>query len=190
MNMNKALIIVDEQNDFVEGGSLGVDGGLEVVNKTINFLKEHKNDYDLIVVTQDWHIDPGEHFSENPDYIDSWPVHCVAETEGAELVSELTETLENLDPVFIRKGQYIAAYSGFEGTDENGNNLETVLLDNSIGEVDIVGIAEDYCVNSTAIDANKLGFNTNVILDLTEAINSDNAELLRVELKNAGINLK
>jgi nicotinamidase/pyrazinamidase len=110
--MSRALIIVDVQNDFCEGGSLPVDGGAELAGAISEYVDAHHGQFDHVVATQDWHIDPGAHFSEEPDFIDSWPKHCVAGTRGAELHPDLdTEYIQ----AYFRKGQFTAAYSGFEG---------------------------------------------------------------------------
>ncbi|WP_426978552.1 isochorismatase family protein [Pseudarthrobacter sp. O4] len=110
--MSRALIIVDVQNDFCEGGSLPVEGGSELAAEISEYVDSHHGQFDHIVATQDWHIDPGAHFSEEPDFADSWPRHCVAGTRGAELHPDLdTEYIQ----AYFRKGQYTAAYSGFEG---------------------------------------------------------------------------
>lgn len=110
--MSRALIIVDVQNDFCEGGSLAVDGGADLAAEISEYVEAHHGQFDHIVATQDWHIDPGPHFSDEPDFVDSWPRHCVAGTRGAELHPNLDT--EYIQAVF-RKGQYTAAYSGFEG---------------------------------------------------------------------------
>jgi nicotinamidase/pyrazinamidase len=187
--MNKALIIVDVQNDFVEGGSLAVQGGKQVGRDIATFLKENHADYDLIVTTQDWHIDPKGHFSEIPDYVDTWPVHCVAETKGAEIVDSVSAVLGDLilnkgvAVEQIRKGQYEAAYSGFEGKTGLKSALPnaelTSLLDYyDIQQVEVTGIATDYCVKATALDAATDGFRTLVISSLCAGINADNVEEL------------
>jgi len=110
--MSRALIIVDVQNDFCEGGSLAVEGGAELAGAISEYVDAHHGQFDHVVATQDWHIDPGTHFSDDPDFVDSWPKHCVAGTRGAELHPDLdTEYIQ----AYFRKGQYTAAYSGFEG---------------------------------------------------------------------------
>ena len=110
--MSRALIIVDVQNDFWEGGSLAVEGGADLAAEISEYVDAHHGPFDHIVATQDWHIDPGPHFSADPDFVDSWPRHCVAGTRGAELHPDLdTEYIQ----AYFRKGQYTAAYSGFEG---------------------------------------------------------------------------
>ena len=162
IDTKKALIIVDVQNDFVEGGSLAVAGGLDLAFEIAKIVE----DYEVVVTTQDWHISPGAHFSETPDYIDSWPVHCVAGSSGAELVDVLQERLGFLDIVKIFKGQLAAAYSGFDGFTEDNVSLVDVLRNSGIDEIDVVGIAEDYCCFETAKDAVEAGFEVNFLTGL------------------------
>lgn len=187
--MAKAIIIVDVQNDFVEGGSLAVTGGKQVGQDIATFLTANFADYDLIVTTQDWHIDPKGHFSETPDYVDTWPVHCVAEKEGAEIITSVSAVLGHLmlnkDVTVeqIRKGQFEAAYSGFEGTTGKDSvlpeaSLASLLDFYDIKEVEVTGIATDYCVKATAIDAATEGFKTSVISSLCAGINAENVEEL------------
>lgn len=164
--MKKALIIVDVQNDFCEGGSLAVTGGAAVA-RGINELLAGDAGYDHVVATKDFHIDPGEHFSDHPDFESSWPRHCVATTSGADFHPDLDVT--PVEAVF-RKGQYVAAYSGFEGADEDGTTLAEWLRARDVGSVDIVGIATDYCVKATAADAVAAGFTTSVLTRLTAGV--------------------
>lgn len=171
----RALIIVDVQNDFCEGGSLAVAGGAAVAAKIDSYVRENEPYYTSIVATKDWHIEPGSHFSDNPDFIDSWPVHCVAESTGAEFHPNLTWMP---DAIFY-KGQYAASYSGFEGRSHSGMPLARYLTLRGITDVDVVGIATDYCVRATAIDSAKNRFKTNVILDLTAAVNPDNTDPMK-----------
>lgn len=166
--MSRALIVVDVQNDFCEGGSLAVAGGAAVASAISDLLAgEHR--YDHVVATQDHHIDPGAHFSDHPDYIDSWPVHCVAGTPGADFHPNLVN--RPFEAVFT-KGEYAAAYSGFEGF-ADGESLAEWLADHEVTEVDVVGIATDYCVRATALDAAEAGLATRVLLDLTAAVAPD-----------------
>ena len=165
----KALIIVDVQNDFVEGGSLAVTGGLEVAANIAEHLTDHT--YDLVVTTQDWHIDPEGHWAETPDYVNTWPVHCEAETVGADFAPLLKAVLP--ETVQIRKGHYTAAYSGFEGVTVDGETLETVLKKNGITSVDVVGLATDHCVKATVMDALEAGLEVNVILDMVAGVGAD-----------------
>ncbi len=162
----RALIITDVQNDFCQGGSLEVSRGAEVAG-AISELLAGEHGYAHVVATKDFHIDPGDHFSENPDYANSWPRHCVVHTSGADFHPDLnTDAVEAI----FHKGQYAAAYSGFEGVDENGTPLADWLRQRGVDEVDIVGIATDYCVQATALDAVKAGFQTRVLLDFTAGV--------------------
>jgi nicotinamidase/pyrazinamidase len=193
--MRKALIIVDVQNDFVEGGSLAVAGGVDLANRLADYLKENHGKYDIIATTQDWHINPTGHFSDNPDFVDTWPVHCLAGDFGARIVAPLAERIgelvvnDNIDYVRIVKGEYTAAYSGFEGYVVNGGDpLETEFSIAEITHVDVVGIATDYCVKATALDAKKAGFNTTVLKEFTVGINPDTcAELFEGGFQEQGI---
>lgn len=187
--MKTALIIVDVQNDFVEGGSLAVAGGVDLANRLAAHLKENHGKYDIIVTTQDWHIDPKGHFSETPDFVDTWPVHCVAEEFGSRIVAPLAERIgelvvnDNIDYVRVVKGEYMAAYSGFEGYIVNGGDtIESDLTIAGVTDVDVVGIATDYCVKATALDAKKAGFNTTVLQDFAVGIDPATCE----ELFNGG----
>jgi nicotinamidase/pyrazinamidase len=163
--VSRALVVVDVQNDFCEGGSLAVAGGASVAARVAELLAgEHG--YDLVVATRDHHIDPGSHFSATPDYVDSWPAHCVAGTAGADLHPALAAIA--FDAVFD-KGEYAAAYSGFEGS-AAGVRLADWLVDHRVASLDVCGIATDYCVRATALDAVRDGFATRVLLGLTAAV--------------------
>jgi nicotinamidase/pyrazinamidase len=179
----RALIIVDVQNDFCEGGSLAVTGG-SAVARGVSDLLASRPDYAHVVATKDFHIDPGEHFSENPDYAESWPRHCVAGTSGADF-HPLFEP-GAVEAVFM-KGHYSGAYSGFEGTDEAGTRLADWLRQRGVDEVDVVGIATDYCVQATAADAAKAGFSTRVLLDLTAGVAPESTTKAVDALRAAGV---
>lgn len=181
----RALIIVDVQNDFCEGGSLAVAGGTEVARKVTRLLAD-RSDYAHVVATKDFHIDPGEHFSDNPDYKVSWGRHCVADTPGAEFHPEFDPTA--VEAVF-RKGHYSAAYSGFEGTDDDGTGLADWLRQRGVTEVDVVGIATDHCVRATAADANTAGFTTRVLLDLTAGVAPESTDKAVEDLRAAGVQI-
>ena len=162
----RALIVVDVQNDFCEGGSLAVDGAAEVARKITELLGRH--DYDHVVATMDYHIDPGAHFSENPDFKDSWPRHCEVGTPGIEFHPAFDPSA--VEAVFY-KGHYSAAYSGFEGFHaDDGTTLADWLRAREVDAVDVVGIATDYCVKATAADAVAAGFTTRVLLRLTAGV--------------------
>jgi nicotinamidase/pyrazinamidase len=161
-----ALIVVDVQRDFCEGGSLAVTGGLAVA-AAVKELLGTDHGYAAVVATRDHHIDPGAHFSATPDYVDSWPPHCVAGTPGADLTDPLDA--DDFDAVFD-KGEYAAAYSGFEGVDAEGTGLAAWLRSNAIDRVDVCGIATDYCVRATALDAAREGLSPTVLAGLTAAV--------------------
>jgi nicotinamidase/pyrazinamidase len=161
----RALIVVDVQKDFCEGGSLAVEGGADVARAITELLIEH--DYAHVVATKDYHIDPGDHFSDTPDYVDSWPPHCVVGTPGADFHPAFNPVV--VEDVFC-KGHYSAAYSGFEGIDEDGTTLADWLRARGVDAVDVCGIATDYCVKATAADAVAAGFDTRVLLNLTAGV--------------------
>ena len=179
----RALLIVDVQNDFCEGGSLGVIGGQSVAHAITEFLATPR-DYAHIVATKDFHISPGDHFSDHPDFAASWPPHCVVGTAGADFHPEFDPAA--VEAVFT-KGRYSAAYSGFECTDEAGTPLSDWLRQRKVDEVDIVGIATDYCVVATATDAVEAGFSTRVLLDLTAGVAEESSTRAVADMRAAGV---
>jgi nicotinamidase/pyrazinamidase len=181
----RALIVVDVQNDFCEGGSLAVSGGGEVA-RAISARLAGGHDYAQVVATKDFHLDPGGHFSEHPDYAHSWPRHCVAGTPGSDFHPDLDTSA--VAAVFF-KGAHAAAYSGFEGADEHGTPLADWLRQHGIDAVDVVGIATDYCVRATALDAARNGFVTTVLLDLTAGVAPDSTATAIEELRAGGVEL-
>lgn len=182
----RALLVVDVQPTFCEGGSLGVDGGDAVAHAVADYAARHRDRYVTVVTTQDWHVDPGPHFSEEPDYVDTWPPHGVAGTAEA----ELHPALADLHPdASVKKGAYVAAYSGFEGTDQDGRPLEAILEAQAVTAVDVVGIAESHCVKATALDARALGLDVRVLTDLTVPVTPEQGEQAREELRRAGVEL-
>jgi nicotinamidase/pyrazinamidase len=210
--MSKALIIVDVQNDFCEGGALAVEGGAAVAAAISDYLDANHQHFDHIVATQDWHIEPGAHFSDEPDYVDSWPPHCVAGTKGAELHEDLdTEYIQ----AYFRKGQFTAAYSGFEGVlapedevptgelapgmtpasvpatgvDDEAIGLDDWLQSHDVEDVVVVGIASDYCVRATALDAVQAGYSVTVLRKLTVGIAEDLEEAF-TEMELGGVDVQ
>jgi nicotinamidase/pyrazinamidase len=179
----KALVIVDVQNDFCEGGSLAVAGGAAVAHGITEHLRKHRGDYEAVLATRDYHVDPGAHFAAEPDYKDSWPVHCVAGTPGAELHPDLDH--KGIDEVFD-KGRDSAAYSGFEARSAGGTLLGAALRGVRVDELDVVGIATDYCVRATALDGLKAGFKVNVLPDLCAGVAPDTSQAALQELEAAG----
>ena len=185
--MSRALLIVDVQNDFCEGGSLAVSGGAEVARSIGALLAGlDRGKYVHIVATQDHHVDPGSHFSAAPDYVGTWPPHCVAGTAGADFHPSLDPA--GFEAVF-RKGAHSAAYSGFEGADADGVPLAAWLRERGVTAVDIAGIATDHCVRATATDAATAGFTTRVLLDLTAGVAADTTKAALDEMRTAGVEL-
>ncbi|HEY3259095.1 MAG TPA: isochorismatase family protein [Pseudonocardiaceae bacterium] len=182
--MARALIVVDVQNDFCEGGSLPVAGGAAVAAAISRHMSTA--DYDQVVATRDHHVDPGPHFSETPDFVDSWPPHCRAGTAGASFHPDLD--VAPIQAVFS-KGAHAAAYSGFEGTDPDGRTLADWLSSHDVDEVDVVGIATDHCVRATALDAAGTGLRTTVLLDLTAGVAPATTEAALQQLRTAGVTL-
>jgi nicotinamidase/pyrazinamidase len=184
--VSRALVIVDVQNDFCEGGSLPVVGGADIAIGINAYVEAQSDAYAHIVATKDHHIDPGAHFSDHPDYVTSWPPHCVVGTEGADFHTQL-ET-EEFEEIFY-KGAHQAAYSGFEGATADGVLLGDWLRAHGVETVDVVGIATDHCVRATALDSQQAGFKTRVLLDLTAGVAIPTTEQAVRDLAAAGIDL-
>ncbi|WP_250035626.1 isochorismatase family protein [Paractinoplanes maris] len=182
--MTRALIIVDVQNDFCEGGSLAVTGGAAVAAGVSLVLSKAGQRWDHVVATKDWHIDPGNHFSDHPDYRDTWPAHCVVGSGGADFHPELAT--DRIEAVF-HKGEHQAAYSGFEGHTEAGETLAGWLRERGVTEVELVGIATDHCVRATALDAKAEGFDTTVLLELTAGVAAGTTAAAIEQFKSASI---
>jgi nicotinamidase/pyrazinamidase len=188
---HRALLVVDVQNDFCEGGSLAVAGGAEVARKISEYVLGHGDEYAAIAATADWHGDPGDHFAEHPDFVDTWPPHCRIGTDGALFHPAVQQALEHVEAIF-RKGERAAAYSGFEGFATDGNrrvSLVQWLRDTAIEHVDIIGIATDHCVRATALDATDEGFETTVLLDLTAGVARQTTDAALEAMRSAGVNL-
>ncbi|MST64728.1 isochorismatase family protein [Schaalia hyovaginalis] len=182
--MSRALLVVDVQPTFCEGGALPVEGGNACAQRIADFIAERRGDYALIATTQDWHIAPGEHFSSEPDFVDTWPPHGLAGTAEAELHPALAGI--GADASF-KKGQYAAAYSGFEGRTEDGRTLASILESAGIDEVDVVGLAQSHCVCETALDAASLGYAVRVLSDLTEPVSPETGAAASERLAAAGV---
>lgn len=185
--MPTALLIVDVQNDFTEGGALAVTGGASVARRITEHLASDA-DYDVVVASRDWHDadnDNGGHFATDgsPDFVTTWPVHCVAGTAGADYHPDLVADAVD---VHVRKGQGVPAYSMFEGTTDDGSQLTAVLRDLGITHVDVVGIATDYCVRASALDALGDGFSVRVLTDLVAGVAPESSTAALTEMAEAG----
>ncbi len=183
----RAIIVVDCQNDFCEGGSLAVEGGAAVVSAISSWLLANENDEAIIVATLDHHLDPGNHFSAAPNYVDSWPPHCVAGTPGMELHSNLTDARHLISECFA-KGATSAAYSGFEGVSvSDGRMLTEYLHAYDVRVVDVVGIATDYCVAATCRSALSEGFEVRLMSSLCVPVRPEDESTVLLDLAKAGV---
>lgn len=196
--MNRALIVVDVQKDFMEGGALPVEGGTKVAEDILNHVRAMGSLYGAVVFTKDWHNpgdDNGGHMSENPDYVDTWPFHCVAGTEGADLHDELFEHLELRSRIgfgpanLFLKGQGRPSYSGFDGISHNtGQTLLQFLRSHPhIDTLDVVGLAADYCVKQTAEAGIENGYTVYVLPEYTAGINASPEEVAQEIAEKQGM---
>lgn len=186
--MTRALLIVDVQNDFTEGGALGVTGGADVAAGVSALLAEHADAWAEIIASRDWHNatgDNGGHFATDadPDFVTTWPVHCVAGTPGAEYHPAL---VTDAITVHLRKGQGIPAYSLFEGVTDAGESAAALLAARGVTDVEVVGIATDYCVRASALDAIAHGLRVRIFTDLVAGVASESSEAALAELAHAG----
>jgi nicotinamidase/pyrazinamidase len=181
-----ALIVVDVQRDFCEGGSLAVEGGAALAER-LHAVVNAERRWDLVVATRDWHHDPNGHFAPPgtaPDFRDSWPVHCVAGTRGAQFHPALGLPGE---AVIVSKGEFAAAFSGFDGHDPDGHTLAEVLAAHGVDQVDIAGIATSFCVRATALDAQGAGLRTRILRDLCADVDPGATPATLEELAAAGV---
>ena len=190
--MTRALIVVDVQNDFCEGGSLAVPGGARVASDIGELLHhwsrrdDQAPSYDVVVATKDHHIDPGEHWSDQPDFAETWPVHCRVGTDGEAFHPNLDP--QPFDAIFL-KGEHAAAYSGFEGRTTGGLGLAEWLRQHDVDQVDVCGIATDYCVRATALDAVGNGFATTLLTQLCAGVAPETTETAMADMREAGISI-
>lgn len=188
--MGRALLIVDVQNDFTEGGALAVTGGDAVASAVSDLLARSAGDYTVVIASRDWHdpdSDNGGHFSADPDYVDTWPVHCVAGTDGAAydpllVTGQITH--------HVRKGQGQPAYSMFEGATEDDETVAEILAAYGVLDADIVGIATDHCVRASALDALAHGVRIRILTDLVAGVGAASSEAALAELAHAGAELR
>lgn len=189
--MGKALFIIDVQNDFTEGGALGVDGGAAVAAGITEYLRVHGDEYTIVLASRDWHDadnDNGGHFATDaePDFVTTWPVHCVAGTTGAEYHPALDTSRVGYH---IRKGQGVPAYSIFEGRTDAGSSVHNLLDEHGIDTVDVAGIATDYCVRASALDALEHGQRVRVLTSLVAGVAPESSDAALAELAHAGAEL-
>ncbi|MCH2184646.1 isochorismatase family protein [Myxococcota bacterium] len=184
-----ALVIVDVQNDFCEGGALAATGGEQVARDIAEYVRAHHGAYHLILTTQDWHMDPGPHFSENPDFVDSWPPHCRAGTSGADFHPAVKQVVEDFVDAQMHKGMYTAAYSAFQGEQVGGVSMRDFLISHDVDQLHIVGLCTDYCVVETALHAVQYGFRTRVFIHLTAGVSPDSTEMAIQRMRAAGVDI-
>ncbi|WP_423918586.1 isochorismatase family protein [Frigoribacterium sp. 2-23] len=187
--MTRALFVVDVQNDFTEGGALGVTGGAAVAEGVTAYLRSNPDLYDIVIASRDWHHgddDNGGHFAAEPDYVDSWPVHCVGGQPGAEYHPALDTSFVD---VHVKKGRGEPAYSLFEGTTDDGSTVAEVLRQRGVTDVDVVGLATDHCVRASALDAVADGRAVRVIDDLVAGVAAESSAAALAELRAAGVRL-
>ncbi|MDX2024896.1 isochorismatase family protein [Microcella sp.] len=189
--MARALVIIDVQNDFTEGGALGVEGGAAVAAAITEHVREHPDDYAVVIASRDWHDpdnDNGGHFAAhgNPDFVSTWPPHCMAGTDGAEYHPAIDTGLID---IHVRKGQGVPAYSIFEGTTDDGRGIVAALDELGITDVDVVGIATDYCVRASALDALAAGRRVRVLTHLVAGVAPASSAGALDELSAAGVTL-
>lgn len=188
--MGKALFVIDVQNDFCEGGALACKGGALVAKNITEYLNKHKADYDYVIASRDWHTpnqSNGGHFPEvgiEPDFVNNWPLHCIAGEIGAEYHPNLDSSLID---IHIKKGQGQHGYSIFEGTTDQGEKIQDLIKRLGITDVDVVGIATDYCVRASSLDANNFGLNVRVITSLTAGVAAVSTEAAIDEMVDAGV---
>ncbi len=187
----RALLVVDVQNDFCEGGSLAVEGGAACVAAIDAHVRAHRDEYQTVIASADWHIEPGDHFASaqgtEPDFVDTWPDHCVAGTTGAEFHSAFTAVDEGLVDHVVRKGQHTAAYSAFEGATEDGRTLVDLLEAAGVTRIDVCGIATSHCVKDSSADALVLDYNPTVLADLTVGVSPTLRLEALAELADKGV---
>jgi nicotinamidase/pyrazinamidase len=190
--MARALLVIDVQNDFTEGGALGVDGGAAAAEAITDYLRAHPDRYDVVFASRDWHHgddDNGGHFATDaePDFVTTWPPHCVSGTPGAEYHPAFDASLVD---VHVKKGQGVPAYSIFEGTTEDGASFPAELDRLGVTDVDVVGIATDYCVRASALDALAAGRRVTVLEDLVAAVDPVTGAQALVDLASGGATVR
>lgn len=189
--MRNALLVVDVQADFVQGGSLATPNGLEVAAMIARHIRHFKAEYQFVVASRDYHENAPDHISDHPDFVNTWPPHCMAGTPGAALVPAIQNLVrEKMIMTVVTKGRDRAAYSAFEGLDPRGHYLLDVLKEQRIDHIDVCGIATDYCVRASALDARKNQFQVRVLVNLCAAVKEESGLQALEEMKAAGCQLQ
>ena len=189
--MRNALLVVDTQLDFVEGGSLAVQGGLTVAAMIARHVRHFKYEYQFVVASRDYHENAPDHISDHPDFVNTWPPHCMVGTPGAAFVPTIQNLVrEKLIQAVVTKGRNAAAYSAFDGLDARGHYLLDVLNEQRIDHIDVCGIATDYCVRASALEARKNQFQVRVLVNLCAAVNEATGQQALDEMKAAGCQLQ
>jgi nicotinamidase/pyrazinamidase len=185
--MARALLVVDVQPTFCEGGELPVTGANDVAFRIAEYLLDRREDYGMTITSQDWHLDAGGHFSADPDFVDTWPPHGLAGTSNAELHPALRAALgPSGADVTVKKGMRAAAYSAFDGVDPTGRGLAQILLDAGVDQVDVCGIAESHCVRASCLDALAMGLWVRLLGDLTVPVTPESGTEARRAITSAG----
>ena len=188
--MRNALLVVDLQNDFVEGGALPVPGGTQVVAHVARHVRHFRSEYAFVVATRDLHEDPPDHFSDQPDYINTWPPHGIKGTAGAVLCTPISNLVrEKIIQAVLDKGRHAAALSAFEAQDPRGHLLVDVLREQRVDHIDICGFITEYGIKASALDARKHEFQVRILVNLCGAANPEAGKLAFEEMKTAGCQL-
>jgi nicotinamidase/pyrazinamidase len=188
--MTRALFVIDVQNDFCEGGALACQGGALVAKNITDYLKSNKSNYDYVIASRDWHTpndSNGGHFpapGNEPDFVNNWPLHCIAGESGSDYHPNLDASLID---IHIKKGQGQHGYSIFEGTTDSGERIQDLIQRLGITDVDVVGIATDYCVRASSLDAKNEGLRVRVITSLTTGVAAQSTESAIDEMVDQGI---
>jgi nicotinamidase/pyrazinamidase len=188
--MRNALLVVDLQNDFLEGGSIPVPGGTQVAAQVSRHIRHFRSEYAFVVATRDVHEDPADHFSDKPDYITTWPKHGLIGSRGATLCTPIFNLVrEKIIQVVVDKGRHAGAASAFEAQDVRGHMLVDVLREQRVDHIDICGLITEYCIRESALDARKHEFQVRVLVNLCGAASPDNAQRAFEDMKTAGCQL-
>src|SRR5712691_5252617 len=189
--MRNALLVVDVQQDFVEGGSLGVAGGLTVAAMIARHVRHFRTEYQFVVASRDYHENAPDHISDHPDFVNTWPPHCMAGTPGAAFVPTIQNLVrEKYIQEVVTKGRTSAAYSAFDGLDKRGHPLLELLKEQRVDHIDVGGTTTDYCVRATALDARKNQYQVRVLVNLCAAVNEATGQQALEEMRTAGCQLQ